>query len=120
MEIDQLNDLKANLLEGMREYMEDVVADGDDPGYSEDDIAKCESILTGFLQKATSVGVCDKEAVMNAVKETVLALNELNENCDHGLIETDQREQICELIIQAAAGAGVGTGDDITEEWREW
>jgi hypothetical protein len=37
------------------------------------------------------------------------------------LIETDQREQLCELIIAAAQRAGlVSDVYDITEEWREW
>ena len=36
---------------------------------------------------------------MECVKETVLKLNSLNEKTDFELIETDQREQICELII---------------------
>ena len=48
------------------------------------------------------------------------ALNHLAERCD-SLIETDQREQICELMIQAAHSVGVGDGQtDITEDWREW
>ena len=38
-----------------------------------------------------------------------------------GRIETDQREQLCALIITAANRAGLVSGVyDITEEWREW
>ena len=57
---------------------------------------------------------------MATVKDTILALNALNETCEHSLIETDQREEICDLIIKAALSVGVGNGDDITEEWRDW
>jgi hypothetical protein len=121
MKTKQLDALKISLLEDMREYMEDVAADGDEPDYSEADIGKCESILDTFLTKVRSAKSGDTEFVMGAVKEVVLALNELNEGCNHSLIETDQREQICDLIIQSAAAVGVGDGDeDITEEWREW
>ena len=120
MEAEQLQEMKANLLEGMREYMAEVVADGDGPEYSESDIGKCASILDAFLAKVRSADHGNDEMVMGAVKKTVLALNDLNESCGDSLIETDQREQICELIIQAAAIAGVGEGEDITEQWREW
>lgn len=123
MEIEQLNELKTTLLKGMCEYMESIAAGGDDPDYSKDDVGKCDLILTDFIDKVRAAGFGNTESVMNAVKEAVLALNVLNESCAHSLIETDQREQICELIIQAAAAAGVGGGgddDDITEEWRDW
>ena len=58
---------------------------------------------------------------MKAVKTAVVKLNKLNDRCDGSLIETDQREQLCELIITAARGAGLSSDKyDITEEWREW
>jgi|SRR5690554_1387931 len=120
MEAGQLEELKIKLLEGMREYMADVIADGDESDYSESDIGKCGSILDSFLTKVHSADHGNTAIVISAVKETVLALNDLNESCGHSLIETDQREQICELIIQSAAAAGVGGGEDITEEWRDW
>jgi hypothetical protein len=42
--------------------------------------------------------------------------------CGDGcFIETDQREQLCPLIIAAAKRAGlVSDVNDITEGWREW
>lgn len=116
----ELAQLKTDLLQGMREYMIDVASEGDDADYSESEIASCESILDGFLAKVTTADKGNTEQVMSAVKEAVLALNKLNAQCDDSLIETDQREQICELIIKAAAAAGVGSGEDITEDWREW
>lgn len=115
-----LQQVKADTLEGMREYLADVVADGGDPGYTEDEIGQCDAILDTFLAKVAAAGKGNSGAVMAAVRESVLALNALNEDCSHGLIETDQREEICSLIIDAAQGAGVGSGEDITEPWREW
>lgn len=115
-----LEQIKAHLLEGMREYMTNVSEGGDDPGYSDADIAKCESILDDFLAAVRSAATADSALVLAVVKDAVLSLNALNESCDHSLIETDQREQLCELIIQGAVAAGVGSGEDITEQWREW
>jgi hypothetical protein len=50
----------------------------------------------------------------------VLALNALNARCHDHLIETDQREHLCALIGQAAIARGVGSGQDLTAEWRAW
>lgn len=58
---------------------------------------------------------------MKIVKKTVLALNALNEKCEYELIETEQREDIAEIIILAGYLKGFNDrDDDITEEWREW
>lgn len=58
---------------------------------------------------------------MKHTKKTIIELNNLNEKCDCGLIETDQREDICTLIQEVATLAGIPeTADDITEEWREF
>ena len=55
------------------------------------------------------------------VKKTILRLNELNEEVDGSLIETDQREYLCKLIDLAAGHAGLeSSADDITYKWREW
>ena len=43
----------------------------------------------------------------------------LNDNYD-SFIETLEREELCEFIIEAASIAGLESEDDITEEWREW
>jgi hypothetical protein len=50
----------------------------------------------------------------------ILDLNGLNEQGEFSLIETDQREALCQLILTAATRAGLDTDEDVTEEWREW
>ena|SRR5688572_8008223 len=119
-EPEDLQQIKADTLEGMREYLADVVAEGGDPGYTEAEIGECETILDAFLAKLSAAKPGHADAVMAAVRDAVLALNTLNEACSHGLIETDQREEICSLIVEAAQAAGVGAGEDLTEQWREW
>ena len=57
---------------------------------------------------------------MKAVNAAVVKLNTLNDRCDGVLIETDQHEQLCALIIAAAQRAGLVSEEyDITAEWRE-
>lgn len=58
---------------------------------------------------------------MKIVKSTIEKLNILNGKCEGSLIETTEREQICEIIISASAKKGYNTiEEDITEAWREW
>jgi hypothetical protein len=57
---------------------------------------------------------------MLIVKSTVLKLNALNEKCDLSLIETNEREQITEIIIASHKMKYNSLNEDITEEWREW
>ena len=55
-------------------------------------------------------------------KKAVPDLNFLNEKCDCSLIETDQREDICEYINQTVYSFGFieSENEDVAEEWREW
>jgi len=77
-------------------------------------------IVDAYLAKAAQEPQLPQEQVLEAVKAIVLDLNRLNKECGGGLIETGQREDLCELILTAAAGAGLATDEDITEKWREW
>ncbi|MFM9879633.1 MAG: hypothetical protein ACKVOO_04390 [Burkholderiaceae bacterium] len=123
--------LKNALIDSMTNYMQFGGADGeDDPefdadfdaGYVQEDIDQCAVILDTYFDAVANAPEDEREeAIMEAVKTAVLELNALNEQSDGGLIETDQREQLCDLIILAASEAGLETGgQDITEEWREW
>jgi len=54
----------------------------------------------------------------------ILALNELNDEI-YGLIETGEREDLCELIDQITLAAGLdpadyADGDGIADQWRDW
>ena len=118
---ESLSKLKGEIIEGMISYREGD-GGGFDPGYSEDDVEVCARILDEYLSSVLVPSIRgDSSGIMSAVEVAVLALNELNERCDGGLIETEQREGICALIIGAAAEAGlVSAAYDITEAWRAW
>lgn len=109
-----VNQLYDQILEGMLDFI-----DGDDDAdYTSSDVEICGSLLSKFISSVPE-GISQDKAMVE-VKTLVLALNELNEQCDFSLIETDQREGICELIFQTLASAGVEFDEDVTEEWREW
>jgi hypothetical protein len=105
------------IIEGLEEGMIDYISE--DTSYTKKDVAKCMQILNQYLE---SIAVTKtKDEGMAVVEKTVLELNELNEACEHELIETGQREDICEIIIIAGNLLGYNDmDDDITEEWREW
>lgn len=113
-------EMKGRIIDGMSGSMEDE--EEFDAAYTRQDIDRCDEILMTFLAGVFEPGVyADNDRIMAVVEEAVLALNVLNEECDQALIDTDQREGICELIIHAAADAGLKSEEhDITEEWREW
>lgn len=128
----EIRQLKSELIADMTHYMRFGGAeDANDPdydpqfdaGYTQEEIDSCDMLLESFFEELRHVPVASKDAaIMAAVKTLVLALNSLNEDCDWSLIETDQREMLCEIIIGAARHAGLQSDPDvdITEEWREW
>jgi hypothetical protein len=113
-------ELKNEILDGMRSYKEDLAQDGADAGYGDGEIDECERIIDRFLD-AMIAAQSDRATARAAIKQAVLALNALNARCGYNLIETDQRDGLCELILGAAAQAGaVQREEDVTEQWREW
>jgi hypothetical protein len=63
-------------------------------------------------------------AKLAAFEKAVVALNALNE-ADESLIETGEREDLCELINTITVAAGLdpsryGDGEGPASEWREW
>ncbi|UIR57827.1 hypothetical protein LZQ00_08395 [Sphingobacterium sp. SRCM116780] len=109
-----INNLILDLKKNMEDYMRDA-----DPSYNQNDIDECMSLLTNYVTRIFSTD--SKDEAMEIVKSTVLKLNDLNEKCDFSLIETNEREQIAEIMILAGHEMGYNSSDeDITEEWREW
>ena len=116
--------MKQDLIDGMIEYMKyGGAVDENDPeynpefdaGYTQKHVDRCSEIIDDFLAslEKTPEEAGQNEYIMDAVKKTILNLNELNEECDGNLILTGLREDLCKLIDLAAS-------HDITYEWREW
>ncbi len=110
-------DLKAtrkSVIDGMLDYM----VDGE-TGYEKSHVEECNRILEQHLDALA--GASDCASALECVKVTVLRLNDLNGRAGHELIETGQREEICEYISRAGSLLGFhDDAEDVTEPWREW
>lgn len=106
----QINDLKTSMMT----YME-----MSNPSYKKIDVDECIKILKSHVNQISKTK--SKSEGMKLVKSTVTKLNKLNEKSGYQLIETGEREIICDIIIRAGQEKGYNKLDeDITEEFREW
>lgn len=108
-----------NLLKSIQYDMLDFIEGEDVPDYTAADVTACITLLLEFMTEIEDE-TQTQESVRNHVRELVLALNDLNAKCDECLIETDQREDICQFISKVITNANVEFSGDITEEWRHW
>ena len=118
-----LTQIRQRVLDGMVKFMEpdEEVPDVDyDCGYNQSDVDTCSEIIDAYLRSVANNGASNQTAILDTIQETVERLSKLNESCNGCLIETDQREDLCELILVAAKKVGLETDDDVTEQWREW
>jgi len=111
--------LKGEILDGMVDAIESA---GEDADYTVVAIDTCATILEDYLEEVFSPSIYGRsKKIMDVVKFTINELNELNDDCNQSLIESEQRDQLRELIVASAAYAGLETEkEDITEDWRAW
>lgn len=94
--------------------------DEDDDFFTDENINATNEVLDTYLNNLKELeNNSTEEEILESVKIVVISLNELNDNYDY-FIETMEREELCEFIIEAASIAGLESEEDITEEWREW
>jgi hypothetical protein len=93
--------------------------EGDDI-FNQANIEATNIALLRFIDSLLAIkDLGEEKIIIEAVKDVVLNLNELNDEFDY-FIETMEREELYEFIMEAAQIAGLNTSEDITEEWREW
>ncbi len=84
-----------------------------------------DGIFWVLIDRLIALGEDGKaEDKLAAFQKLVLELNELSAE-DEGLIETAEREDLCELIDEIAVAAGFdvstfGEGGSFADQWREW
>jgi hypothetical protein len=95
------------------------------PQYTKEACAQFAAVFDGLIQKLGALGdQAPEEAKLEAFHQAVLALNAINEE-DSDLIETGEREDLCELCNVVAVAAGLdpekyGDGEGPASEWRDW
>jgi len=93
----------------------------DDCTYTLRDVETCAMLLRNYLGELCAMWNPTDDRILQSAKQLVLALNRLNESTDFSIIETDQREAICQLIQESAVECGLKEyEEDITEQWRQW
>jgi hypothetical protein len=102
----------------MLAYLEEC---GADCMFKKQDVQACERILLRYLDSLEKLSAPSDQAILACVEKAVLDLNKLNEKTDYALLETEERENICEWMQTAAVACGLSDDvDDVTGEWREW
>ncbi|MCK4207130.1 hypothetical protein J3U99_20380 [Brucella pituitosa] len=89
--------------------------------FNEADIATAETALNAFIDTVkAATSQRDAQAIQAAVKDIVLAINEINGRSR--MIETLERDELSVLIDAVVRASGFSLPDDeeITAEWREW
>jgi len=94
--------------------------------YTEENCTAAQTIIDGLIDRLIQLGDTASEAQkVEEFRIAVEALNELNEEIDDALIETGEREELCELLDAITVAAGLnpedyGDGEGIADEWRDW
>ncbi|ALF23584.1 hypothetical protein RO03_10100 [Fusobacterium nucleatum subsp. nucleatum] len=110
------------------EFMEYFLENLCSSNYKKKDISLLKKKIITYidsLQKISKNNYSNEEMILKEVKELVDYINEFNKKFQ--AIETEDREEICEIIDRCAILAGypypnpqIQSDFDITYEWRKW
>ena len=118
--------LQADNTDGSVEIIESIVKDmmefqqdcGEYNGAIKEAIDLFSKLSYMFYKKAYESK--DEKDYLKCVKEYVLGINVINEYTDYSLIETVERELICNFIDEVSQAKELYYNYDITENYREW
>lgn len=94
--------------------------------YTVENCAKAEAIFDKLIASLIAFGRdAAEETKLAAFQSAVEDLNALNDAAGGVLIETGEREELCELCDTIARAALIdvsayGAGDGVASEWRDW
>ena len=93
-------------------------------------IADTEPLLVEFAGAIAATNALDYDNVMNSIKSLVEKLNEINDKYNGEVIETGEREQLCQYIEDVISESAIDLDayaksmecdkNEITDLWREW
>ena len=81
-----------------------------------------DNLITGLISASENAS---EKTKIDLFKNAILATNKLDEECNHALIETGEREELVELTNQITIACGLipnkyGNNEGLASEWREW
>jgi hypothetical protein len=94
--------------------------------YTPENCDKAQQIMDDLLSGLIQLGEkAPQSAKVELFRTAVESLNELNDETDGSIIETGEREELCELFDNISLSAGLnpkdyGGGEGIASEWRDW
>lgn len=94
--------------------------------YTQENCDKARKIFDDLIDGLVAIGQdASEEKKVALFEKAILATNELNSECEDSLIETGEREELCELTDKIAIACGLnpekyGDGEGLASEWREW
>ena len=110
--------LRRNLSQIIR-HIRDYIADSKQEYCTSDNVDQLKKILEDFLS-AISRRKKDRENLVAATKKTVVCLNEFDEKTDHEIIESEERDMLCQFMINGALYVGFDDWIEEIDHWREW
>lgn len=99
--------------------------DGGLTQYTEENCTKPKKVFDNLIDDLIEAGEnASENDKVELFKKAILKTNQLNDQIE-GLIETGEREDLCELTDKIAIACGLnpekyGDGEGLATEWREW
>lgn len=93
--------------------------------YTKENCNKTKKVFDDLITSLIEIGEnASEEQKKQLFKTAILKTNQLNDEID-GLIETGEREDLCELTDKITIACGLdphkfGAGEGLASEWREW
>jgi len=92
--------------------------------YTQENCNKAQAIFDTLIAKLIAAEGANENDKVELFKTSVLSLNKLNDEIE-GLIETGEREDLCELIDQITIAAELNPnnyadGEGLADKWRDW
>jgi hypothetical protein len=91
--------------------------------YTKKNCMKAESIILSLIDELEKVGQSDYEKKEDLIRQSVLELNKFNDNLNGCFIETEEREELSDLLDNIADAVGLNVQDyqdGIAGRWRNW
>lgn len=93
--------------------------------YTEANCNKTKKVFDDLIDALAAIGKdAPENEKIDLFKTAILKTNQLNDEIE-GLIETGEREDLCELTDKITVACGLdphkyGSGEGLASEWREW